>query len=243
MNQEEFEKKLLEGVKDFRKCNFKRMEIIEKDLSGCDFEQASFEFCKFESLNLRELCMRGANLYCCNLSRLKVNGGDWRGVRIADSRMSEKRENRWTDFPRPLDFESQIQKCDFKNVNIQMCNIHSHIMNCVFQNVDFEHSDLRRSHFWQVMIKNSKMQRVNLQEMSFTGTITNSLLRESDFRASLIQNSYINKCDMLGGRYRNALIRNVKMERDAIDRSFELAIKENIRYQNVENKGAILREL
>ncbi len=82
----------------------------------------------------------------------------------------------------------------------------------------------------------------------FTGNlifsfITNSLLRESDFRASLIQNSYINKCDMLGGRYRNALIRNVKMERDAIDRSFELAIKENIRYQNVENKGAILREL
>ena len=48
---------------------------------------------------------------------------------------------------------------------------------------------------------------------------------------------------MVGGRYRNALIRNVKMERDAIDRSFELAIKENIRYQNVENKGAILREL
>ena len=45
MNQEEFEKKLLEGLKDFRKCNFKRMEIIEKDLSGCNFEQASFEFC------------------------------------------------------------------------------------------------------------------------------------------------------------------------------------------------------
>ena len=33
MNQEEFEKKLQEGEKDFRKCDFKRMEIIEKDLS------------------------------------------------------------------------------------------------------------------------------------------------------------------------------------------------------------------
>lgn len=93
MNQEEFEKKLLEGEKDFRKCDFKRMEIIEKDLSGCNFEQSSFEFCKFESLILRELCMRGANLYCCNLSRLKVNGGDWRGVKIVDSRMSENRDN------------------------------------------------------------------------------------------------------------------------------------------------------
>ena len=48
---------------------------------------------------------------------------------------------------------------------------------------------------------------------------------------------------MLGGRYGNALIRNVKMERDAIDQTFELAIKENIRYQQVENKGAILWEL
>ena len=39
------------------------------------------------------------------------------------------------------------------------------------------------------------------------------------------------------------LLRNVKMERDAIDRNFEAAIKENVTYKEIENKREMIAEL
>lgn len=243
MEQEEFEKRLQEGEKDFRTCSFKWVELSGKDLSGCNFERATFEFCKLNRLVLRDISMKGTILNCCRLSQLKVNGGDWSHVQITDARTTEVRKKRWTDFPRPFDFESHIGKCDFRNVNMKGCEIHSYITDSLFQYVDFENGNLCRSHFWQTDIKNAKMQQVNFQEVSFSGTISNSLLRGCDFRASLIQNSFICKCDLLKGRYKNMFMRNVKMEWDAIDRGFIAVKTENITYKGIEYKRETIAEL
>lgn len=177
--QEEFNKALKNGVKEFDNITFDNLKLFKEELEGLRFNNCNLNEVQILKCKLKEIFFENCNIKKCNFSESELDYVEIIATNIEKTDFSKCIVSSWEQY---CWSEISFKYCIFKLLRI---NSGLEIGNCIFEECDFTEANIGCPQFLDCKVMNSNMKNI----------IINSGISCCDFIKANLENSRLEEME------------------------------------------------